>query len=430
MIAIALGETKPIAGSLDMPKINAERLLKDRRDLRAMGTVRHGVVRPAFSDTDMEARRWLKKRYEEAGLDATLDGVGNVLGRSRKNGPALIIGSHSDTQPEGGWLDGALGVIYGLEVARACAEDPETADLAIDAVSWQDEESNSLGCLGSQSWCGTLDPLDEAAAKGRDEEPLADALVRTGLADVPRLAIEEGRHAGYLEAHIEQGNYLEDAGEQIGVVTAIVGIRGMRIVFTGEQNHAGTTTMARRKDAAAAMFEMAHRINQEFPIVANERTVWTMGDATIEPGASSIVPGRAELTLQFRDQDEALLNRLEGIVQAIGAEIHDRGRIGAEVLSSRTPIKPSKMDDGFQAHIDAAAERTAPGCWRRMPSAAGHDPMVIHEKLPCAMLFIPSIAGISHDFAEDSHDADIVAGCQVLADAAASILQEAQAKSR
>ena len=412
-----------------MPRINAERLLKDLRDLRAIGTVGHGVVRPAFSDTDMVARRWLKQRYDDAGLDATLDGVGNVLGRSRKNGPALIIGSHSDTQPEGGWLDGALGVIYGLEIARACAEDPDTADLAIDTVSWQDEESNFLGCLGSRSWSGTLDANDEAAATGRDGEALADALTRVGLTDEPRLRIEEGRYAGYLEAHIEQGNYLEDADEQIGVVTAIVGIRGMRIIFTGEQNHAGTTTMARRKDAASAMFEMAHRINVEFPKLANERTVWTMGNAVIEPGATSIVPGRAELSLQFRDQDEGLLGRLAGIVETIGADIHGRGRIGVDVRSSRTPIKPSIMDEGFQTHIDAAAETTSPGQWRRMPSAAGHDPMVIHEKLPCAMLFIPSIDGISHDFAEDSHDADIVAGCQVLADAAASILQEVQAKS-
>jgi beta-ureidopropionase / N-carbamoyl-L-amino-acid hydrolase len=413
-----------------MPKINAERLLKDLRDLRAIGTVKHGVVRPAFSDTDMTARRWLKQRYEDAGLDATLDGVGNVLGRSRNNGPALIIGSHSDTQPEGGWLDGALGVIYGLEIARACAEDPDTADLAIDAISWQDEESNFLGCLGSRSWCGTLDPDDEAAAKGRDGELLSDALARLDLTDVPRLRIEEGRHVGYLEAHIEQGNYLEDAGEQIGVVTAIVGIRGMRVIFTGEQNHAGTTTMARRKDAATAMFEMAHRINQEFPAIANERTVWTMGNAVIEPGATSIVPGKAELSLQFRDQDEALLDRLASIVEKIGAEINGRGRIGVEVQSSRTPIRPSIMDEGFQNHIDSATERTSPGQWRRMPSAAGHDPMVIHEKLPCAMLFIPSIDGISHDFAEDSHDADIVAGCQVLADAAATILQEVQSKYR
>jgi len=413
-----------------MPSINAERLLKDLRDLRAIGTVGNGVVRPAFSDTDMEARRWLKKRYEDAGLEATLDGVGNVLGRSRNNGPALIIGSHSDTQPEGGWLDGALGVIYGLEIARACAEDPETAGLSIDAVSWQDEESNFLGCLGSRSWCGTLDPADEAAAKGRDGELLSDALERVGLADTPRLGIEEGRYVGYLEAHIEQGNYLEDADEQIGVVTAIVGIRGMTITFTGEQNHAGTTTMARRKDAATAMFEMAHRINLAFPDVANERTVWTMGNAAIEPGATSIVPGRAELSLQFRDQSEALLDRLAGIVKTLASEIDARGKIKVEVRSARTPIKPSIMDDGFQNHIDAAAERTAPGRWRRMPSAAGHDPMVIHEKLPCAMLFIPSIDGISHDFAEDSHDADIVAGCQVLADAAASILLEAQDKNR
>jgi N-carbamoyl-L-amino-acid hydrolase len=413
-----------------MPRINAERLLKDLRDLRAIGTVGHGVVRPAFSDTDMVARRWLKQRYDDAGLDATLDGVGNVLGRSRKNGPALIIGSHSDTQPKGGWLDGALGVIYGLEIARACAENPDTADLAIDTVSWQDEESNFLGCLGSRSWSGTLDANDEAAATGRDGEALADALTRVGLTGEPRLRIEEGRYVGYLEAHIEQGNYLEDAGEQIGVVTAIVGIRGMRIIFTGEQNHAGTTTMARRKDAASAMFEMAHRINVEFPKLANERTVWTMGNAVIEPGATSIVPGRAELSLQFRDQDEGLLDRLAGIVETIGADIHSRGRIGVDVRSSRTPIKPSIMDEGFQTHIDAAAETTSPSQWRRMPSAAGHDPMVIHEKLPCAMLFIPSIDGISHDFAEDSHDADIVAGCQVLANAAASILQEVQAKNR
>ncbi|MBT5664694.1 MAG: Zn-dependent hydrolase, partial [Rhodospirillaceae bacterium] len=110
-----------------MPKINAERLLKDLRDLRAFGAVENGVVRPAFSDTDMESRRWLAERFADAGLDATMDGVGNVLGRSRKPGPALIIGSHSDTQPRGGWLDGALGVIYGLEAARACAEDPATA---------------------------------------------------------------------------------------------------------------------------------------------------------------------------------------------------------------------------------------------------------------------------------------------------------------
>ena len=405
-----------------MPKINADRLLKDLRDLRAFGAEGNGVVRPAFSDVDMESRRWLAERFTNAGLDATLDGVGNVLGRSRKSGPALIIGSHSDTQPRGGWLDGAMGVIYGLETARACAEDPATAHLAVDAVSWQDEEGAYLGCIGSRSWCGTLDPAHEAAAVGRDGTPLATRLSEVGLADTPRLSMEEGRYAGYLEAHIEQGAYLEDAGELIGVVTAIVGIRGMWIKCYGAQNHAGTTTMARRKDAAAAMFEIAHRINQEFPKLANERTVWTIGQATIEPGASSIIPGYAELALQFRDSDPGLLDAFEGIVAKLVTEINARGVIRVEAGQSRPPIIPSIMDAGLQDHVAQAAEVTAPGKWRRMPSAAGHDPMVIHQKLPCAMLFIPSIDGISHDFAEDSHDADIVTGCQVMADAAASIL--------
>ena len=115
-----------------------------------------GVVRPAFSAADMEARRWLQHRYEEAGLDATIDGVGNVLGHSRNLGKALLIGSHSDTQPTGGWLDGALGVIYALEVVRALAADSATRGLPVDAVSFQDEESRFVGCLGSRSLIGGL----------------------------------------------------------------------------------------------------------------------------------------------------------------------------------------------------------------------------------------------------------------------------------
>ena len=409
-----------------MPKINPERLIDDLQALRSIGAHGTGVIRPAFSDADMTARYWLKQRFEAAGLDTTLDGVGNVFGRSTRPGPALVVGSHSDTQPEGGWLDGALGVIYGLEIARACTEDPHTADLAIDVVSWQDEESNFLGCLGSLSWCSFLDPDTEAAARGRDGERLADALARTGLADIPRVRLEENRQIGYLEAHIEQGCILEDAGEQIGVVTAIVGIRGLRMEFSGEQNHAGTTTMARRRDAATALFELAHRVDKGFAKIANERTVWTFGNAIIEPGAASIVPGRAELILQFRDQDDDLLDQMQQIVETIGKDVERRRGVGISITPTRVPVRPSKMDSGFQNHLDRAAEVHASERWRRMPSAAGHDPMVIHRRLPCAMLFIPSIDGISHDFAEDSHEADIVTGCQVLADAAASILHEVQ----
>jgi N-carbamoyl-L-amino-acid hydrolase len=169
-----------------MPKINAERLIADLHTLRGFGSARergfdhptrdqvtrevdgglppaptaHGVVRPTFTAADMASRRWLRAKFEEAGLISVIDGVANVIGRSRNEGPALLVGSHSDTQPRGGWLDGAMGVIYGLECARALAEDPETAHLAVDCASWADEETVYLNMLGSRSFIGALSQLD------------------------------------------------------------------------------------------------------------------------------------------------------------------------------------------------------------------------------------------------------------------------------
>ena len=411
-----------------MPRIDPARLLADLRHLRSIGAQGIGVVRPAFSAKDMEARRWLKSRYEEAGLEATIDGVGNVLGRSRHPGKALLLGSHSDTQPTGGWLDGALGVIYALEVVRALAADGATRALAVDAVSFQDEESRFVGCLGSRSLVGTLTPEIEQGAVDSGGLPLAEALREAGLAAVSRVKLARERYTGFVEAHIEQGPDLEDTGRRIGVVTGIVGLRGIRFVFRGQQNHAGTTMMARRRDAATALYELAHRINREFPKVAGERSVWTMGRLRVEPNATSIVPGYADLDLQFRDASEAPLDAFAATVARLVAEMNARGGVRIEASPTRAPIPPTRMDPGLQAHIEDAAERHAPGQWQRMPSGAFHDAGIISASIPAAMLFIPSIGGISHDFAEDSRDEDIVLGCQVLADAAASILAAANAQ--
>jgi len=409
-----------------MVRIDGERLLSDLKELRAIGAHGIGVVRPALSAKDMEARRWLRGRFEEAGLEVTIDGVGNVLGRSRNRGPALLCGSHSDTQPTGGWLDGALGVIYALEAARALAEDPSTADLALDVIALQDEESRFYGCLGSRSFCGLLDPAAEAGLTDKDGVALADAIREAGLADTPRLRIEEGRYLGFLEAHIEQGPQLENAGDLIGVVDAIVGLRGAVLDFSGQQNHAGTTMMAGRKDAAAALYWLANAINEEFPKVAGARSVWTMGRASIEPGAPSIVPGRAELELQYRDISTDVLDAMGATMERLVAEANARGGASVEARPSRVGIPPAHMDEGLRGHIARAAEAHAPGKWALMPSGAFHDAGVISAVLPSAMLFIPSIGGISHDFAEDSHEDDIVLGCRVLSDAAAAILREAR----
>jgi N-carbamoyl-L-amino-acid hydrolase len=407
-----------------MPSINPDRLLSDLRHLRSIGAQGIGVVRPAFSPKDMEARGWLKSQYEAVGLDAAIDGVGNVIGRSRKAGKALLVGSHSDTQPTGGWLDGALGVIYALEVARALAADKTTAELPVDVVSFQDEESRFVGCLGSRSLTGALTPEMEEGATDKDGVTMADAIRAAGLTGAPRVKLSRERYAGFVEAHIEQGPTLEDTSNRIGVVTGIVGLRGIRFTFRGQQNHAGTTMMKTRRDASTALYELAHRINTEFPKAAAERTVWTMGRLKVEPNATSIVPGYADLDLQFRDASDAPLDAFEKIVARIVAEMNARGGVKIEATPARAPIAPTMMDEGLRRHLEAAAELHAPGKWMRLPSGAFHDAGIISSTLPSAMLFIPSIGGISHDFSENSRDDDIVLGCQVLADAVASALRE------
>jgi N-carbamoyl-L-amino-acid hydrolase len=247
-----------------MPTVNPERLLETLKALRTFGATESGVVRPSFSAADMAARHWLREQMSAAGLAASIDGVGNVIGRSRHRGKALLVGSHSDTQPRGGWLDGALGVGYGIEIVRAFAEDVVTQHISVDAVAWVDEEGTYLGCLGSRSFCGTLTPEAVATATNADGQPLTEALAAAALDGIPPARLERERYIGYLEAHIEQGPYLEAEGNKLGVVTSIVGIRGCKIVFRGQQNHAGTTPMPNRKDAGVALIDFAYKLRHAF----------------------------------------------------------------------------------------------------------------------------------------------------------------------
>ncbi len=406
-----------------MPDINPTRLIDELKHLRTFGAVGTGVVRPSLSPDDMASRHWLRERMVEAGLDAHIDGIGNVIGRSHNRGKALLVGSHSDTQPRGGWLDGAMGVIYGIEIVRAFAEDPATRDdVAIDAVAWVDEEATYLGCLGSRSFCGVLSQEDSESATNTAGDRLTAAITAAALEGIAPARLEPARYVGYLEAHIEQGPYLEAAGHKIGVVTSIVGIRGCQIQFRGQQNHAGTTPMSYRKDAGVALIDFAYKLRQELQAIAGPKTVWTIGRVSFSPGAPSIIPGEAGMILQWRDPDQQRLDHFERTVNALAETASHAGQVAVTVRANRAPIKPTIMDEDLQQHIAAAAERHAPGQWVHMLSAAGHDPMVLSAHLPCAMLFVPSISGISHDFAEDTHEADIILGCQVLADAAAAIL--------
>lgn len=408
-----------------MATVDPERVLGDLYRLREFGAYKTGVHRPTYSDVDMAARRWLADRMRDAGLEAEIDGIGNVVGRRPGVGPRLLIGSHLESQPHAGWLDGALGVIYGLEASRAIAEAAGAQSVGVDVAAWADEEGHFQSFIGSRSFIDDLpDGEIDRIVNQYDGEPLRDALDAAGLAEAPRARMQPGRYAGFLEAHIEQGDSLEATGRKLGIVTSIVGIRQFKITAEGVQNHAGTTRMAIRKDAGLALVRLAAAIDRRFPGLAAERSVWTVGDIKLEPGASSIIPGRGEMQFQFRDADPDQLRRFEAALEELVADAYAAGpcRLTLETLFK---TEPKAMDPGFQAAFERAAEVHAPGRHVRMPSGAGHDAQVLARAMPAAMLFVPSIGGISHHWSENTEDADIVLGARAMATAAADILAAA-----
>jgi N-carbamoyl-L-amino-acid hydrolase len=398
-----------------MPRIDAARFLKDLNDLRRIGAYKTGVHRPTYSPDDMESRRWLMERLAECGLEPSIDGIGNVYGRHKGPGPHLLVGSHIESQNQAGWLDGALGVVAGVALARA--------GLPVDVCAFADEEGHfEGGFLGSRSIIGALTEAEIDRSRSRnDGTRLRDALAAAGLAGKPRMTLEPGRHKGFFEMHIEQGRVLEGSGLRLGVVTGIVAIWQYRIVFEGQQNHAGTTTMAERRDAGLSAMRLLAMIDAEFPRVAAERSVWTTGRITLEPGAPSIIPGRAEVLFQFRDVSPEVLERMDAALRALVRESNRREKCEA-TITQMSRATPALCDPAMMAALDAAAEAEAPGAWIRMPSGAGHDAQYIAKRMPVAMLFPPSIGGISHHWTEDTKAEDLALACQVLADAAARYL--------
>jgi N-carbamoyl-L-amino-acid hydrolase len=398
------------------PKADGARVLADLTTLRGIGAHKTGVHKPTFSEPHMRSLQWLVQRLPEAGLSGEIDGIGNVIGTSTKPGSKLLAGSHLESQNFAGWLDGPLGVVYALEAARVINPDAGVNG-AVEVASWCDEEGHFGSFLGSRSYVGGVTETDIDAARDRSSgRSMRDALRDAGLAGRPRRQAGRGRHIGYLEAHIEQGETLERGGLAIGVVTSIVGIWQYRISFSGEQNHAGTTRMAVRRDAGLALARFCVEIDDRFPGLSGPRTVWTTGRITLDPGAPSIIPGNAEMLFQIRDEDPAVIERLENLLRSMAADVSAQGRCGVVVERIRTGV-PATMDAAFQDAIEAASREIAGGRSIRMPSGAGHDAQVLATIMPAGMLFVPSIGGISHHWNENTADADIVTGAEVFVEA-------------
>lgn len=398
-----------------MIHVDPDRFLADLETLARFGAagVGKGVVRPAYSAPDIDARLWLCDRIRDAGLTPHIDPMGSVWGLAE--GASVLLGSHTDSQPEGGWLDGALGVIAALEVARAaCA----AGGPPVSVVSFQDEEGRFGVTTGSAVWSGALTLAEADTLTDHGGTTLAAA--RAPLAEHAGGFVDPARFTGFIELHIEQGPVLDQAGEALAVVDGIVGIGDMAITFTGQQNHAGTTPMHLRADAFQGLAAFNAALNDRLAAIAQPTTVWTIGHVALHPNASSIVPGQARFSMQWRDGDPARLHAMEDAIRDTAAGIAAARGLQVD-FGPKLGLAPVAMDARIRAALEAGAEAVAPGAWRRLPSGALHDASNVARLMPAGMLFVPSIGGISHAFAEDTAPEHLVAGLRALARAVAAL---------
>lgn len=400
-------------------RVDAARFRADFEALSGIGaTGDGGVHRPAFGEAHLAAQAWFGERIATSGLEFCTDGAGNhsaFLACGPAGAPTLLLGSHLDSVPCGGRFDGALGVLAALEVLRVVQEAGVSLPVHLEAISFVDEEGAFVGLLGSAALTGTL--TAEALRNPRGgRAALEAALARAGLTEAGLLAArrDPASLAGYLELHIEQGARLVDARADVGIVTGIVGIGSYRLAFVGRADHAGTTAMANRRDAAqgAAAFVLAvWETLRDFPgCVAN------VGDLRLSPGAFNIVPARADLALEFRAPERGTIDRLEAALLARAQTEAERFGLGLEVMPLGRS-EPSPMDERAQRAFAGAAGSLGLKSLS-MPSGAGHDAQLLAGICPTGMAFVPSVGGASHAPREFTPWEDCVNGANLLLQAA------------
>lgn len=381
----------------DGPRIDLARLRADIEELARIGRdPEGGISRPAWSPAFMEAQRWLLDRCRAAGLAAREDTAANVFGRlGDGDGPVVMTGSHVDTVPRGGPLDGALGVLAGLECLRTLAGAGRRLLRPLEVAAFTDEEGRFYGFFGSRAMTGSLDGALAARLADPTGLPLPEAMRRAGydLARAGEARRPAGTIAAYVELHIEQGPWLELDGVPIGVVEGIVGIRRRRLTFVGQPDHAGTTPMDRRRDAFFTAADYAVR-SRDLVVQAAPRAVTTIGVVDVRPGVPNIVPERAALLQEIRDAEPPVLDRLAGETLTLAREV--AARWGLEVtVEELMRAEPIRMSPRVQAAVEAAAGEAGLRT-RRMPSGAGHDAQILAAVTDAGMLFVPSQGGRSH----------------------------------
>jgi len=398
---------------VDPVRINADRLQSRITDLARFGrTPEGGVTRLSYQPEHADAVRLAARWMREAGAETGLDAWGNLFGvvpGTLSSLPPVAAGSHLDTVPNGGIFDGPLGVVAAVEVAAALRDARVTLRHPLLLLAFAEEEGTSfgVGCLGSLGLVGRA-PAPETL---RDQAgvPLVD-LLRAFDPGVPRRAAPSPMVA-YLELHIEQGPTLSAQGTPLAAVEAIVGISRAACIFTGEANHAGTTPMDVRRDA---LWGAADLIGEVRTIARDTggRAVATVGRCLVSPGATNVIPGRAEVMVELRSADARLLETLRDQVEAAGRACAGRHGLGLEIRAWRTE-PPVPLNRAVRDEVVAAA-RDLGYAVTTMPSWAGHDAKILAAVASAGMIFVPSVGGISHSPREQTSWEDVARGAQVL----------------
>lgn len=384
-----------------------------------------GVTRTAWTSELFAAYSWVSDRMRDLGLEVEIDAAGNLIGRwNSGSGKAVVVGSHLDTVPCGGRFDGVLGIVSALHAVALLKGEGFQPARPLWIVAFMDEEGARFDAalFGSRAFTGE-DVSRFADRVDADGISLREAMAAVGR-DIDRAheACRVAEIAEFIELHVEQGPVLEAEGFEIGVVTSIVGLRGYRVRLLGQANHAGTTPMLLRRDALAG----AARVVLALREIARSRTNVTanVGRIRVQPGGANVVPGLADFTIDIRAATESEMVELEHVVEERVARIAREENLELE-LEQTFALDPLDLDPRLVGIIEAAAASEG-AIWRRMPSGAGHDAMLVGRHVPAAMIFVPSRGGVSHSPDEYSSPKQVELGLRVLAAALRLCLQPGQ----
>jgi N-carbamoyl-L-amino-acid hydrolase len=394
--------------------IDAERLWDDlMATAKIGGTPKGGICRLTLTDLDAQVRDWFKAQALTLGCTVTIDDMGTMFARragQRSDIPPIAMGSHLDTQPTGGKFDGALGVLAALEAMRTLHRAGYETFAPIEVINWTNEEGARFAppMIASGVFVGAYSRDWACARTDRSGESFGEALDKIGYRGQQRCG--DHKLSAFFEVHIEQGPFLEADGKDIGVVTGVQAMRWYEMTIVGRDSHAGTTPMPRRHDAllgAARVVEAVNRSARRFP-----EAVGTVGVIEAKPGSPNVVPGEVFLTMDLRDPDAGVLDRMEKEIAAQAQTI--AGELGLELTTKTIAAEPAvKFNADCVAAVRAAAQISGYSV-RDMISRAGHDAAFVSRVAPTAMIFVPCKDGISHNEAEFSSKEQCAAGAQVL----------------